>query len=47
MTWGFDGGGITGWKDSGETRNVTAALRTRGLSDADMATIVGGNLLRV
>jgi membrane dipeptidase len=44
----FDGGGgITGWKDASETRNVTAALRKRGFSDADIAKIWGGNLLRV
>lgn len=44
----FDGGGgITGWKDAGETRNVTAALRQHGLSDADIAKLWGGNLLRV
>jgi membrane dipeptidase len=44
----FDGGGgITGWADASETRNVTAALRKRGFSDADIAKIWGGNLLRV
>jgi membrane dipeptidase len=44
----FDGGGgITGWKDASETRNVTAALRRAGFSDADIAKIWGGNLLRV
>jgi membrane dipeptidase len=44
----FDGGGgITGWKDATETRNVTAALRKRGFSDTDIAKIWGGNLLRV
>jgi membrane dipeptidase len=44
----FDGGGgITGWKDASETRNVTAALRKRGFSDADIAKLWGGNLLRV
>ena len=44
----FDGGGgITGWKDAGETRNVTAALRKAGFSDADIAKLWGGNLLRV
>ena len=44
----FDGGGgITGWKDASETRNVTAAMRKRGFSDADIAKIWGGNLLRV
>ena len=44
----FDGGGgITGWKDATETRNLTAALRRAGFSDADVAKIWGGNLLRV
>ncbi|TAM23458.1 MAG: membrane dipeptidase [Rhodanobacter sp.] len=44
----FDGGGgITGWKDASETRNVTMALRHAGFSDADIAKIWGGNLLRV
>ncbi|MDO1528492.1 dipeptidase [Fulvimonas sp. R45] len=44
----FDGGGgITGWNDASETRNVTAALRRAGFSDADIARIWGGNLLRV
>jgi len=44
----FDGGGgITGWANAGETRNVTAALRKRGFSDADVAKLWGGNLLRV
>lgn len=44
----FDGGGgITGWADASQTRNVTAALRKRGFSDADIAKIWGGNLLRV
>ena len=44
----FDGGGgITGWANAGETRNVTAALHRAGFSDADIARIWGGNLLRV
>ena len=44
----FDGGGgITGWNDASETRNLTAALRRAGFSDADIARIWGGNLLRV
>jgi membrane dipeptidase len=44
----FDGGGgITGWANASETRNVTAALRKAGFSDADIAKIWGGNLLRV
>lgn len=44
----FDGGGeITGWMDASETRNVTAGLKGRGFSDADIAKIWSGNLLRV
>ncbi len=44
----FDGGGgITGWADASQTRNVTAALRRAGFSDGDIARIWGGNLLRV
>jgi membrane dipeptidase len=44
----FDGGGgITGWANAAQTRNVTAALRKHGFSDADIARIWGGNLLRV
>ncbi|MGA7437595.1 MAG: membrane dipeptidase [Luteibacter sp.] len=44
----FDGGGeITGWMDASETRNVTAGLKARGFSDADIAKVWGGNLLRV
>jgi membrane dipeptidase len=44
----FDGGGgITGWKDASETRNVTAALRKSGFSDQDIAKLWGGNVIRV
>jgi microsomal dipeptidase-like Zn-dependent dipeptidase len=44
----FDGGGgITGWMDASQTRNVTAGLRGRGFSDADIARLWSGNLLRV
>lgn len=44
----FDGGGgITGWADASQTRNVTAALRKRGFSDTDIAKLWGGNLLRM
>lgn len=43
----FDGGGgITGWIDAGETRNVTAGLKRRGFSDAEIEKIWSGNLLR-
>jgi membrane dipeptidase len=44
----FDGGGgITGWADASETRNLTAAMRRHGFGDADIAKLWGGNLLRV
>jgi membrane dipeptidase len=41
------GGGVTGWTDATETRNVTAELARRGYSDEDIAKIWSGNLLRV
>ena len=40
------GGGVTGWNDATETRNVTAELKRRGYNDADIAKIWSGNLLR-
>jgi membrane dipeptidase len=44
----FDGGGgITGWMDASQTRNVTAGLRRRGFSEEEIAKLWGGNLLRV
>lgn len=44
----FDGGGgITGWADAAETRNVTAELEARGYSREDIGKIWSGNLLRV
>lgn len=44
----FDGGGqVTGWSDATETPNVAAALRARGFTDAGVASLWGGNLLRV
>ena len=43
----FDGGGgITGWMDASQTDNVSAGLRKRGYSEADIGKILGGNLLR-
>jgi microsomal dipeptidase-like Zn-dependent dipeptidase len=42
-----DGGGLAGWHDVGDTRNVTAELISRGYSDADIAKLWGGNFLRV
>lgn len=42
-----DGGGVKGWKDVSEIRNVTAELLQRGYSEADIAKLWGGNFLRV
>ena len=42
-----DGGGIEGWNNVGEVRNVTAELIQRGYSEADIAKLWGGNFLRV
>ncbi|BBP75838.1 membrane dipeptidase [Pseudomonas gingeri NCPPB 3146 = LMG 5327] len=42
-----DGGGIDGFKDVSEARNVTAELLERGYSEADIAKLWGGNFLRV
>ena len=41
------GGGVIGWHDAGETRNVTAELRRRHYSQADIAKLWSGNALRV
>lgn len=41
------GGGVVGWNDASETFNVTLELVRRGYSDADIAKIWSGNLLRV
>jgi membrane dipeptidase len=44
----FDGGGgVGGWDDATTTPAVTAELIERGYSEADIAKIWGGNLLRV
>lgn len=44
----FDGGGgVDGWRDASETEAVTAELVVRGYSEAEIAKIWGGNLLRV
>ncbi len=44
----FDGGGgIPGFNNHGEARNVTEELIRRGYSDEDIKKIWGGNLLRV
>jgi membrane dipeptidase len=41
------GGGIEGWNDAAETPNVTAELIRRGYSEAEIALIWSGNLMRV
>ena len=44
----FDGGGgVEGWNDADETFNVTLELVKRGYSEADVAKLWSGNLLRV
>ncbi len=44
----FDGGGgIAGWEDASETFNVTLELVNRGYSEAEIAQLWSGNLLRV
>ena len=44
----FDGGGgVQGWNDASETHNVTAGLRKRGFTDAQIGQLWSGNLLRV
>ena len=44
----FDGGGgVNGMEDVSEIPNLTAELVNRGYSEADIAKIWGGNLLRV
>ncbi|MBH3339917.1 dipeptidase [Pseudomonas mendocina] len=42
-----DGGGLIGWENVADTRNVTAELIQRGYSDEDIAKLWGGNFLRV
>ncbi|MNG07485.1 Membrane dipeptidase [compost metagenome] len=42
-----EGGGVEGWENVGDIRNVTAELLTRGYSEADIAKLWGGNFLRV
>ena len=41
------GGGVVGWQDAAETRNVTTELEARGYSRTDIAKLWSGNLLRV
>ncbi|AMB86146.1 peptidase M19 [Pseudomonas agarici] len=42
-----EGGGVEGWKDVSEIRNVTAELLQRGYSQDQIAKLWGGNFLRV
>ncbi len=41
------GGGVIGWDDVGQAANVTAELKKRGYSPADIAKLWSGNVLRV
>lgn len=41
------GGGIDGWSDASETFNVTLEMVRRGYTEAQIAQLWGGNLLRV
>jgi membrane dipeptidase len=44
----FDGGGgVIGWNDASESFNVTLELVRRGYTEAQIAKLWGGNLLRV
>ncbi len=44
----FDGGGgVDGWNDASETFNVTLELVRRGYSEAEIAKLWSGNLVRV
>ncbi|HEY9450458.1 MAG TPA: dipeptidase [Gemmatimonadaceae bacterium] len=44
----FDGGGgVTGWNDASETRNVTTELVKRGYTTEQIRMLWGGNVLRV
>ncbi|GJL81809.1 MAG: peptidase M19 [marine bacterium B5-7] len=41
------GGGVDGWEDASQTFNITLELVRRGYTEADIAKIWSGNLLRV
>jgi membrane dipeptidase len=41
------GGGVIGMEDVASLPRITARLKKEGFSDADIAKIMGGNLLRV
>ncbi|MBK5542595.1 pyoverdine-tailoring dipeptidase-like protein PvdM [Pseudomonas sp. TH05] len=42
-----EGGGVQGWNNVSEARNVTAELLSRGYSEADITKLWGGNFMRV
>lgn len=42
-----EGGGVEGWQDVSQNRNVTAELIQRGYSDSEIAKLWGENYLRV
>jgi membrane dipeptidase len=44
----FDGGGgFSGWRDAGESANITSELLRRGYDRQEIAALWGGNFLRV
>jgi len=44
----FDGGGgFRGWRDAGESANLTTELQRRGYGEAEISALWGGNFLRV
>ena len=44
----FDGGGtLTGWRDAGESANLTAELVRRGYDASEIAALWGGNFMRL
>ncbi len=44
---GSDFDGVVGWRDAGESANVTAELMRRGYDQAALAALWGGNFLRL
>ena len=46
-SWVDGGGGFAGWRDAGESANVTAELARRGYGRAELSALWGGNFLRV
>ncbi len=44
----FDGGGtLVGWRDAGESANLTAELVRRGYDETEIAALWGGNFMRL